>query len=86
MHGFIIGPKVIWMPINSTNTRTEDGTTQVEVGVDQNGQAVYVDQNQGKVQNSLYIEDDSAYSGPETSAALDTPQNEQNSARLIIWY
>ena len=83
MHGFIIGPKVIWTPINSTNTRTEDGTTQVEVGVDQNGQAVYVDQNQGKVQNSLYIEDDSAYSGPETSAALDIPQNEQNSARLM---
>lgn len=83
MHGFIIGPKVVWKPISSTNMREYNGHIQVQVGIDQNGQPVYVNKNQGRVENGLYLENGIAYSGPQLSALADLSHNEQNSARLM---
>ncbi len=84
MHGFIMGPKVVWSPESSNNTRTVNGQEQIQVGINNNGSPVFVNKGTGKVENGFYVENGVSYSGPELSAIPDlSTEVKQDSARLM---
>lgn len=84
MHGFIMGPKVVWSPESSNNTRTVNGQEQIQVGINNNGSPVFVNKGTGKVENGFYVENGVYYSGPELSAIPDlSTEVKQDSARLM---
>ncbi|WP_242367758.1 mucin-binding protein [Lactobacillus intestinalis] len=84
MHGFIMGPKVVWSPESSNNTRTVNGQEQIQVGINNNGSPVFVNKGTGKVENGFYVENGVSYSGPELCAIPDlSTEVKQDSARLM---